>query len=363
VVVQGTSWARTARDRPGPLPTAAAPARWPRRRERARDCACAPHGGVRGGGSGGRDLNGRFGLGPSASRSGTPTTAPGAVEEEVSIEDASRRAWGFALAEGGSPASCSRPGSGGPRARPQRGRILGDRETSHGATSGAWRSWRAALRTTLDRPGEPGVPRPTLSDRYYRGERPSRPATGPRARAQRAVRLALRRPGRPRRPLYRYEIRDLVERYREGTDFFFRNRGRALLRGIELEAQAEIGGGFSAELGAQAAAGRALDDDTPLADIPAEGLTLTLRKAWGARGGAWVRATLRATMTPFLRASWTGDPVARTPGAVGARPPSTTRTTRRPTSWQSWLRAGARHSPCPRRSDARIVHEAVGPSE
>jgi hypothetical protein len=30
--------------------------------------------------------------------------------------------------------------------------------------------------------------------------------------------------------LYRYTIEDLVERYRVGSDFRFRNRGEALLR-------------------------------------------------------------------------------------------------------------------------------------
>ncbi len=42
------------------------------------------------------------------------------------------------------------------------------------------------------------------------------------------------------------EIDDLIERYQDGTDlFFFRNRGRARIRGIELEMQAEPPAGRS----------------------------------------------------------------------------------------------------------------------
>ncbi|HSD29595.1 MAG TPA: TonB-dependent receptor, partial [Vicinamibacteria bacterium] len=179
------------------------------------------------------------------------------------------------------------------------GGYFGDHEASHGATSGALALVAGPLLgTTLTAQASRGFRDPTLSDRYFRGVSGRGFVTGnPDLEPEHSQQydLALRRPGRVRAALYlyRYEIRDLIERYREGMDFYFRNRGRALIRGIELEAQAELGRGFSAELGAQAADGRALDDDTPLADIPAEGLTLTLRKAWGRRGAAWVRATLR----------------------------------------------------------------------
>lgn len=140
---------------------------------------------------------------------------------------------------------------------------------------------------------------PTLSERYFRGVTGRGFIAGnPNLEPERSLQynIAIRRPGRVRAALYlyRYEIRDLVERYRDGTDFFFRNRGRALLRGVELELQADLGGGFTADLGLQAAEGRALDDDSPLADVPAEGLTLTVRRGFGRRGGVWARALLRA---------------------------------------------------------------------
>jgi iron complex outermembrane receptor protein len=144
-----------------------------------------------------------------------------------------------------------------------------------------------------------GFRAPTLSERYYRGVTGRGFVTGnPALEPERSLQydVAIRRPGRVRLSLYlyRYEIRSLIERYRDGDDFFFRNRGRALLRGVELEAQAELGGGFSAELGLQAAEGRALDDGAPLADVPPEGLTVTLRRRLGDTGGLWTRAVVRA---------------------------------------------------------------------
>ncbi len=140
---------------------------------------------------------------------------------------------------------------------------------------------------------------PTLSERYFRGVTGRGVATGnPDLDPERSLQydLAIRRPGRVRAAfyLYRYEIRDLVERYREGSDFFFRNRGRTLLRGVELELQADLGYGFAVDLALQAAEGRALDDGAPLADVPAEGLTLTVRRGFGEDGVVWARALLRA---------------------------------------------------------------------
>jgi iron complex outermembrane receptor protein len=181
-----------------------------------------------------------------------------------------------------------------------RGGYFGDLDTRHDATSGSLALVAGpALGVTLTGQVSRGFRDPTLSDRYYRGVSGRGFVTGnPDLEPERSLQydVAVRRPGRVRAALYlyHYTISDLIERYRDGTDFRFRNRGRALIRGIELEAQADLGAGLSAELGAQAAEGRALDDSSPLADIPAEGVTLTVRKAWKDRGDGWVRATLRA---------------------------------------------------------------------
>jgi outer membrane receptor protein involved in Fe transport len=67
---------------------------------------------------------------------------------------------------------------------------------------------------------------------------------------------------------YNYRIDDLIERYQTQPDFFFfRNRGRAQLRGFEIEAGSKLGNGYSIEVGTQIARGRALDDDAALDDI------------------------------------------------------------------------------------------------
>ena len=67
---------------------------------------------------------------------------------------------------------------------------------------------------------------------------------------------------------YNYRITDLIERYQREPDvFYFRNRGRARLRGFEIEARTDLSHGYSVEVGTQIARGRALDDDAPLDDI------------------------------------------------------------------------------------------------
>ncbi len=253
---------------------------------------------------GGVELNGRFGL--EALGVQQRYASDGSLESEVgevSIEDASRRAAGAFLVLDGRLLSRLLLSGGlrfdDVRTRNQGG-SFGDRATRDGASSGVLALVAGPLvGTTLTAQVSRGFRDPTLSDRYFRGVTGRGFVTGnPELEPETSLQwdLALRRPGRVRAALYlyRYLIRDLIERYRVGADFFFRNRGEALLRGIELEAQADLGLGFSAELGAQAAEGRALDDGTPLADVPAEGVTLTLRKAFGARGATWARATLRA---------------------------------------------------------------------
>ena len=78
---------------------------------------------------------------------------------------------------------------------------------------------------------------------------------------------------------YQYRINDLIERYQTQTDFFFfRNRGRARLRGFEIEARSELGKGYSLEIAAQVARGRALDDNAHLDDISPASLSVIGRK-------------------------------------------------------------------------------------
>jgi iron complex outermembrane receptor protein len=251
---------------------------------------------------GGVDLNGRVGLEATEM---VERRDDGAVraEESVAIADASRHDVGAWLTAEGRALSWLLL-SGGLRydhvTTRNLGGYFGSRSTRDDAASGALTvSVGPALGLTATGQVSRGFRDPTLSDRYYRGVTGRGFVTGNpdlEPETSRQYDLAIRRPGRVRAALflYRYEIRNLVERYREEGDYLFRNRGQALLRGIELQLQADLGGRFAAELGLQAAEGRALDDGAPLADVPAEGLTLTVRRGVGRGGAVWARALVRA---------------------------------------------------------------------
>jgi len=65
-----------------------------------------------------------------------------------------------------------------------------------------------------------------------------------------------------------------VERYRDGDDFFFRNRGEQRLWGIELEADASIAPRWILRAGASFVRARIADDGSPAGDIPPPKATL-----------------------------------------------------------------------------------------
>jgi outer membrane receptor protein involved in Fe transport len=253
---------------------------------------------------GGVDLNGRVGLETLETIDRGDAEGGGTTHEEnVAIEDASRHDLGAWLTVEARALQWLLL-SGGLRydhvATQNTGGYFGDQTTRNDSASGAL---AAAVGPTFGFTVTGQVSRgfrdPTLSERYYRGVTGRGFVTGnPDLEPETSLQydVAVRRPGRVRAALflYRYEIRNLVERYREDSDFFFRNRGRALLRGIELELQADLGGRFTAGLGLQAAEGRATGDGAPLADVPAEGLTLTVHRGFGGGGAVWARALLRA---------------------------------------------------------------------
>lgn len=137
---------------------------------------------------------------------------------------------------------------------------------------------------------------PSLSDRFYRGPTgrgfiTGNPDLSPESSLQADWTLRYTTPRwRALLAAYDYAIDDLVERYQTTIDtFFFRNRGRARVRGLELEAQVSLGHGVSLDLASQIARGRATDGNTPLDDISPPTLTAVLRKAFGTQGYAQVR--------------------------------------------------------------------------
>ena len=175
------------------------------------------------------------------------------------------------------------------------GGFFGDRSTDHNALSG-----HAALSvgpfrdvtTTLQ--VARGFRDPLLSDRYFRGPTGRGFITGnpdlePEQSLQYDASVRWAAGGRSVALYgYFYQIDDLVERFRVDRDFFFRNRGEAEIRGLELEATAALPAGFSVELAAAVARGEA-EDGSDLDDIAAPNGSATVRWA-GERGFGYLRS-------------------------------------------------------------------------
>jgi hemoglobin/transferrin/lactoferrin receptor protein len=166
------------------------------------------------------------------------------------------------------------------------GGFFGDRSTSNAAASGFGAVTVGpfqgfSVNAQLSR----GFRDPVLSDRYFRGPSGRGFITGnPDLEPERSLQVDLAaRYTRARTQVgvfyYQYRISDLIERYQTQTDFFFfRNRGRARLRGFEIEARSELGKGYSIEVAAQVARGRALDDNAHLDDISPASFSVIGRK-------------------------------------------------------------------------------------
>jgi hemoglobin/transferrin/lactoferrin receptor protein len=177
------------------------------------------------------------------------------------------------------------------------GGYFGDRSTGNGAGSGyASATIGGSAGVSFTAQIARGFRDPVLSDRYYRGPTgrgfiTGNPDLNPETSTQLDLALRYTAPAfRIAGFYYHYDIDDLIERY--GTtpdDFFFRNRGKARVRGFEVEGQASLPAGVTLELAAQVAEGRAVDDDTYLDDISPANLAATLRKQFGARAFAQVR--------------------------------------------------------------------------
>jgi outer membrane receptor protein involved in Fe transport len=253
----------------------------------------------------GVDVNGRFGLealdiNQAHNLSGTLTQD----NVNVSVEDAHRLdTAAFLQAE--VPAGPLARLTGGVRvdrvSTENVGGYFGDRSTSHGAASGFGAVTVGPFQhLSVTAQVARGFRDPTLSDRYFRG--PSgrgfitgNPDLDPETSLQfdLAAHYTL-----PRTQLaayfYEYRITDLVERFETETDFFFfRNRGRARLRGFEVEARSELGRGYSVEVATQIARGVALDDDANLDDISPITFSVLGRKDLG-RGYAQTRLAVQA---------------------------------------------------------------------
>jgi outer membrane receptor protein involved in Fe transport len=86
------------------------------------------------------------------------------------------------------------------------------------------------------------------------------------------------------------EIDSLIERYQTTPDnFFFRNRDKALIRGVEVELQTDLPRELMLQIAAQLQRGKAVDDDVPLDDISPATISVQLTKAFGVRGFTQIR--------------------------------------------------------------------------
>lgn len=172
-----------------------------------------------------------------------------------------------------------------------RGGHFGDRETSDtalsgfaAATVGPFNGVSGTLQIAS------GYREPTLSDRYFRGVSGRGFVTGnPDLEPERSLQFdgSVRWSGaRSRVALYAYDyrIRNLVERYRAGADFFFRNRGEADVRGVELEAATRLLHDLEWQIGGAIARGEDVDTHDALDDISGPVLHTSLR--WAAQSAS-----------------------------------------------------------------------------
>jgi outer membrane receptor protein involved in Fe transport len=251
----------------------------------------------------GLDVNGRFGL--EAHDIAVAYDSAGAVAattDYLSVADARRIDAGAYVQAEAAPVSTLvvAVGARGDRVTASnRGGHFGDHSEANGALSGyasvsvgPLRGFSATVQAAR------GFRDPTLSDRYYRGPTgrgfiTGNPALGPERSAQ--LDLAVRYvSARWRLALYgyHYRISRLVERYEGEPDFFFfRNRGRARVRGVEAELQASLPWKLGVEATAHALEGRALDDGTALDAIPVPTLTVRVRRDVE-RAYGWVRGAV-----------------------------------------------------------------------
>lgn len=177
------------------------------------------------------------------------------------------------------------------------GGYFGDRSVSNAALAGLVAATLAATsRLTLTAQIARGFRDPLLSDRFYRGPVgrgfvEGNPDLAPETSLQFDVtaRYAAGPVGLAA-AAYSYRMVNLVERYAENPTLFrIRNRGRAELRGAELEAQVALPGRLAVAATGEASRGRDPVDGTPLDDVAPRAASVSVRHRAGARVTSYVR--------------------------------------------------------------------------
>jgi iron complex outermembrane receptor protein len=254
----------------------------------------------------GIDVNGRYGLeaedviidfdlaGNEIERSVNPT-----------IENASRTDTGLFLSAEGSVHPLLTLAGGARLDRvttSNTGGYFGDRSTANAAFSGYGSATLGSFSGfSFTAQIAKGFRDPVISDRYFRGVTGRGFITGnPDLEPETSTQFdsAVRYTGRDFRGavyFYEYRFQDLIERYLDGEDlFFFRNRGRARIRGFELELQTDLPRAVHLELAFQAQSGLALDDDAPLDDVSPVMFFVQVRKDLATRAFVQARVALYA---------------------------------------------------------------------
>ncbi|HQR44441.1 MAG TPA: TonB-dependent receptor [Thermoanaerobaculia bacterium] len=171
----------------------------------------------------------------------------------------------------------------------------GDRKSTETAPSGMLAlAWTPLPETSLTAQWAHGFRMPTLSDRYYRGVSGrgyvvGNPDLVPETSDQWDLAVRSRvGPAHLAAYGYYYLIHDLVERYKKGADYFFRNHGTAEIYGGELEAGFLLSPGYSLQLFGTLVRGTTREDRAPVADVPPlnGGISFDARPI----AGLWIRA-------------------------------------------------------------------------
>lgn len=261
----------------------------------------------------GFDAASRFGL--NSTETTTSFDASGAVtgvSTSTSIESASRHDLGVYAEAEHAFRETRFTIAGGARldgiAIRNEGGYAGDVSKERGVVSGYVSSTaRVAKASSVTLQLARGFRDPTLSDRFFRGPSGRGFVTGnpdlkPESslQADLAWRTTVGR-GSVAAYAYAYRITDLVERYPEPSptdptvvNFFYRNRGRADLHGLELEAERPFGATFRVRGAASWAEGEIADDGSPAADIPPVSFVATVEQDldrfwWRGRGRVQLR--------------------------------------------------------------------------
>lgn len=246
----------------------------------------------------GLDLNSRFNLHATGmTESFDAGDTPLGRVTELSVENARKRDLGlFAICDWSVATNWAL--SAGARVdridTANRGGFFGDRSRDDTALSGQTAlTWAPLPALSIALQAASGYRDPTLSDRYFRGVSGRGFVVGnPDLRPERSLQFDTAvRWERARHSLallaYHYRIRNLVERFRNGADYNFRNRGVAEVRGLEIEAAMPLRRRFSVLANASVARGAALSDGAPLDDIAAPNAHLALHWA-GTRASAFI---------------------------------------------------------------------------